>query len=83
MQVGNCLFTISLLDNQQSACLMRCFSNAEDEMPRHISVKLNVDPFNKRLTQLIDDTRLTICMLSVTAVRNTSKYNNLSIGILF
>jgi hypothetical protein len=55
---------------------MRCFSYAEDDIPRPITVTLALAPFNKLLTQLLNDARLTLCVLCilcVTAVRNVFK----------
>jgi hypothetical protein len=67
--MSNCLFTICLLDNKRSAFLMRFFSYAGDEIPRFMTVTLIVALFNRRLSQLVDDARLTLCILGVTAVR--------------
>jgi len=52
---------------------MRCFSYAEDEIPRPMQVTLALAPFSKQLTQLVNDARLTLCILCVTAVRNVFK----------
>jgi len=52
---------------------MRYFSYTEDEIPRPMTVTLTLAPFNKLLTQLVNDARLTLCILDVTAVRNSSK----------
>jgi F0F1-type ATP synthase assembly protein I len=71
--MGNCLFIICLLDNKQSAFLIRFFSYAGDEILRFILVTLIVALLNKLLSQLDDDARLTLCILGVTAVRNFLK----------
>jgi hypothetical protein len=52
---------------------MRFFSYAKDEIPRLITVTLTLVPFNKLLTQLVNDAHLTLCILGVTAVRNVFK----------
>jgi hypothetical protein len=49
------------------------FSYAGDEIPRFMAVTLIVALFNKRLSQLVDDARFTLCILGVTAVRNFLK----------
>jgi hypothetical protein len=52
---------------------MRFFSYAKDEIPHPMLVTLTLAPFNKLLTQLVNDAHLTLCILGVTAVRNVFK----------
>jgi hypothetical protein len=52
---------------------MLCFSYAEDEIPCPMPVTLASAQFSKLLTQLVNDARLTLCLLGVTTVRNVFK----------
>jgi hypothetical protein len=80
---AGCSFTICLLDNKRSACLIRFFSYAEYEIPGFMTVTLAIAQFNKLLLQLVNDARLTLCILSVTAVKNFFKITTSFVVLIF
>ena len=82
-QIGHCSFTLCLSDNKGAACLIRCFSYAEGEIPSPMAVTLTLAPFNELLTHLVNDAPLTLCIFGVTAVRHVFKITTLCMVLVF